>query len=504
MSTNVCFNKNSDNVVNEEDTKEVIYADKHESIDLVQKSLEEDAVRKADTKFLAFSVLIGTMPLISIGANLVWTSPMLPYLQSNDSNINPLETPISVWQTSVLAASPIFASLIGPVLLSKLSDIVGRKKFLLITTIAMLFLFVIPVFLNRFSFLLICRVSIAIISTGFIVINQVYVAEICEDHNRAKYLCLSNLFLPTGNVYTYLLGGFLDYIRFNILIALPLLVSLFFCFAPESPVHSLSKGKLAECKNALIKLRSNKNVREIDADLNKLDHLLKSTKSDSRVNFIALFRTKTNRRALKITLLLLGVKFLSGIAPIASFLEPVLRKSGATFSVHTLTVTIGLVQIMTFVVASFFIEKFGRKVLLVFSCFCSAFALFSFGLFCFLKSRHFNIVGYLKSTPIICILLYIISFGVGLGSVTNTVVAEIFPPDVVTIGMSLSFSLSYVVISATIFLFPIIEAHAGLHICLWVFGFFCCLGGISIYLIVPETRGRTSLEIQKLLQRNAS
>lgn len=426
-------------------------------------------------------------------------SPMLPYLQSNDTNINPLKAPITVWQTSILAGSPILASVLGALLLPKLSDHIGRKNFLIITTTGMFVFYLILAFFHRFSFLLICRMLFGILGAGFMVTNQVYVAEICEDHNRAKYLCLSSLFLSLGNVYAFAIGSYFNYVNFNIIVSIPAVVFLLFWFAPETPVYSISKGKIDDCKNALIKLRNNKNLEEIDADLNKLDYILKSMKTEA--NFVTLFKTKETRRAFTISLLLFVTQYISGIAAITTFLGPLLHKSGTALSVDTLTIGSGLLQMMTSILTSSFIENFDRKVLLIFSCASCSLTLFLFGLFCLLKSYSLPFIYYIQWSPTICIVLYFITFGVGLGSATNTVVTEIFPPDLITTGMSLATSLINIVISATIFIFPIIEAYAGLHVCLWVFSFSCLLGGVLIYKIVPETRGKSRLEIQKMLQR---
>ena len=116
-----------------------------------------------------------------------------------------------------------------------------------------------------------------------------------------------------------------------------------------------------------------------------------------------------------------------------------------------------------------------------------------------MQSHSFNILAYFWWLPIICLLMYIISFNLGLGAVPWTILSEIFPANVRSsasaLESSLCFGSSFVVTIA----FPILSEILGMAQCFWIFGLCCILGVVFIHFVVPETKGKSLMEIQAML-----
>ncbi|XP_056631723.1 uncharacterized protein LOC130441897 isoform X1 [Diorhabda sublineata] len=246
-----------------EDTN-VIEGSNHQSSQL-------DVIRKNDTGFLLLIVITGSMFNLYIGLSFVWPSSVIPKLESNSTEENPLSRRITTFETSILAGLPTIAILLGPIVMGYVSEIVGRKRSLQIAGVGIC----ISILALSFSTNIICIITFRFVSFFFVNgasnVFLIYVVEICEDHNRAKYGCLSVAFTHFGQTLGYGFGAALNFKNFNLIELSPLLVIfIFFFIAPESPVYNLSKHKTEKCMMDLKRLRRNKSKKELQIDLRNI------------------------------------------------------------------------------------------------------------------------------------------------------------------------------------------------------------------------------------------
>jgi len=106
--------------------------------------------------------------------------------------------------------------------------------------------------------------------------------------------------------------------------------------------------------------------------------------------------------------------------------------------------------------------------------------------------------------PVIALSVYIWVFAVGIGSLPWFMMAELLPPDSLDWGSStcicLNWSLGFFVTNV----FNSIQQDLGSSGTYAVLCAICVVGTIFVALLVPETKGRSPEEIQRLLTTSST
>lgn len=308
--------------------------------------------------------------------------------------------------------------------------------------------------------------------------------------------------MPLGNLYGYLLGPIFSVPIYTMFLALPLVIQLILValFLPESPVFLVTKNQSTAALLSLIKLRGNKNAIEIDDDLKNIENSLKDTQETLKKNgLLDLFRSRSVRRALVISLVINMTQQLSGVISILKFLGPVFNEVSENFSGNNVAILVGTVKFVSFFICSMVVEKVGRRPLLLASSLGSGISLLLIGLFFFLKHRTSIPTSSITWLPILFVVIFNFMYALGVGTLSITVMNEVFPTSIKAIGSASVFTLCYLLGASQVFLFPIITENYGVHVCIWSFSFCCFLGFFSMLFLLPETKGKSFLEIEELL-----
>ncbi|CAG9839997.1 unnamed protein product [Diabrotica balteata] len=458
---------------------------------------------KKDGGYLYFCAVTASLLVFSGCSCIVWSSPVIPKLKSEDAEENPLGEPINTLQISLITGLPSFVALLGNFVFAKMPNAFGRKTTMLLISFGMLASLLLVAFGTHvymysagLSFLFICV-------AGVYVALPLYLSEISEDHNRGRILSLIGVLMPLGNLYGYLLGPITSVRMFTLLLALPLLVHLFlvFMYLPESPVYLVSKKQIPAALCSLIKLRKNKNSVEIEDEYFKIDQTLKARENFKERGIMELFTNRSVRKALLISLCVNLTQQLSGVISILKFLAPVFNEVSTSFSGNKVAILVGLVKFGSFFISSCLVEKLGRRPLLLTSAFGSCISLFCIGLFFFLKQHTSVTIDDITWLPISSVLVFNFMYALGIGTLSITVMNEMLPTDVKAVGSALVFTICYLLGSSQVFLFPLISEHFGIFYCVWSFSVCCLVGFVVMFIFLPETKGKSFLEIQAILEK---
>ncbi|KAJ8950727.1 hypothetical protein NQ314_007789 [Rhamnusium bicolor] len=208
------------------------------------------------------------------------------------------------------------------------------------------------------------------------------------------------------------------------------------------------------------------------------------------------------RKGLTISLGLVILQQFSGINAVLAFMGPIFEATGSGISTYVSTIIIGTIQVFSTVLTSAIVEKLGRKFLLLGSTIGSCGSILLLGLYFYLKNSKIYNVDSIFWLPVVCLMVYIVSFNMGLGPLPWAIMGEIFPAHVKSVAAALtSFSCFLAGFGVTMG-FPIIVESLGMAQCFWIFGSCCILSISFIYTVVPETKGKTLAEIQKILSKN--
>ncbi|CAG9861743.1 unnamed protein product [Phyllotreta striolata] len=481
--------------------KEIEKIDDKNDEELKTEKTDDGSDRRGDTLYLYFTV-ITVLLLIMVGScAMTWTSPALIHLKTNNTDANPLGRPIKTIEISMLLGIPMMAGLLGSSLLPALSDILGRRRILYACGLCFLASTVGTAFSTKIYQLVLFQSVTFCVQGATYALIPMYLAEICEDHNRAKFGCIMTLFLPLGQMLTYIDGSLLNIKYFTLVNSLPLLPFLaFFLLAPESPVYSMAKGRREQCLRSLRRLRGNKTEAEILKDLERISQSLEAQEDRQRESkLLTILCTKEGRLGLAFAMLPMLFQYLSGAPIIVVLLAPIFEET-KTLSGNTIAIIVGCVKVSCFFFISTIVERTGRKPLLVISCVGASMSLLLLAVYFYLLSIDSPAIQQLKFLPLLAVVLFIILFSVGLGSLPLSIISELFPSNLRPIAVSIVTTTTAAISALYSFSYPLLAESIGTHWCFFMFS--CCslTGAFLIYFVLPETKGKSVMEIQRILK----
>uniref|UniRef100_A0A6P7FRT0 Facilitated trehalose transporter Tret1-like n=1 Tax=Diabrotica virgifera virgifera TaxID=50390 RepID=A0A6P7FRT0_DIAVI len=459
------------------------------------------SARKSDTFFLYFTIFTGSLPWFVGGMSIVWASPALTKLQLNDTEVNPIERPIKPTEVSALLVSQAVGGIIGTLLLPKLADICGRKRSIQILSFVMILSTSGLAFSTYIELIVFCAAITVVAFCGIWGICPIYITEICEDHNRAKFSCFIAASIPMGELFCYIIGPSLSYKLYTMVMTLPLLLHLALSlFLPESPIFSLTKNKKTDCLIALRKLRSNKSNEEINTDFENMCNNLTKINNTKGLGVRQLLSIREGRIGLLLSLLPICVQNLCGVPLLMPLMAPIFNKSGSNLSGNIIAMYVGLVKIITFITASMVVEKLGRKPLLITSSIGTEICMIVLGIFFYLKHINSSFVLQFQWVPLASILLYFIFYGFGLGPVPYSMISELFPSNLRSAASIIVLTAVGILIAVYLAVFLTLAEAIGIHWCMEMFATMSFIGTVLFYMILPETKGKSTEEIQDIVK----
>nr|CAI5848485.1 unnamed protein product [Callosobruchus analis] len=436
---------------------------------------------------------------VSRSTTLVWFSPVLPYLQSNDTDINPLGQPITPTQTSLIGGLPYLGGVVGPLLLGHLCDIYGRRWVILFIAILALICSIVLAFASNIYLYYLTRTILGGLLYYNLVVNNVYSNEIAENHNRAKLSSLLILSHVLGILYGYVLGLFFGVRYYTLLCAAPLVVSIIWIvlFAPDSPYYLVKNDE----SKAIASLRKLRGRREVSKDIEIIKEIINNVKKHDKSSWRQLISDPVNRRACLISVGAMSLNLFSGSTAIMGFSGFIFNSLGVPGNL--ISVGLGLVKSAMTLVASVIVSKLGKKYLMSLSTVGCSLSHLTVGIYFYLKTTEVEGIESFALVPAIAVLLYMGFYAVGLGIAATGLAGELFADNVRTAGNSLVFIqsalLGFVVTSA----FPLVTYYLEMYWPFFTFSAICAAGLIFIQYLVPKTDNKSFLEIQEILKKES-
>ncbi len=153
-------------------------------------------------------------------------------------------------------------------------------------------------------------------------------------------------------------------------------------------------------------------------------------------------------------------------------------------------VIIGIVNSAFTLLTIWKIDSLGRKPILQIGTIGAVVSLVTVGLL-----YHFDAAG--SIWLLVMITCYIACFAVGMGPIPWVVISEIFPTRIR--GRAMSFGVFAVWATCTLvsLTFPLLLKYLGPSGCFWLYAALCSPSILFVWLVVPETKGKTLEEIEK-------
>ncbi|XP_030760089.1 facilitated trehalose transporter Tret1-like [Sitophilus oryzae] len=462
------------------------------------KAVKEEK-KDGEPFFMYLSVVLAYLTAFSSGLSVSWTSPVIPKFKTEE---NPFNHTVSTAQIAMLASFLPLGAITGPILAGYMADRFGRKITMMCLAVPSICGFCILAFAKVIEVWYFARFLLGIGVGCYFAICPMYVAEISQNHNRAKFGCLFGVFITLGLFYPFSIGPHLIIPFYAMSCNVPLILFLIFfgIFMPETPIFLLAKGRTQEAEAALVKLRKKKAV-EVQDEINEI---MVAVEKDGQNGggFKEFLRSQPAKRATIICIGLVLLQELSGIHPMMAYLKPIFQASGTTISPDLSTVIFGLSQISSNFITALVVEKIGRRILYMVSAVGCGIACALLGTYFFLQTKEVSLDSVFW-LPLTCMVAYMIFFSMGLGPLAWSIVGEIFPSNVKGIGSGLTVCVSFTASFLVLFMFPIVTEAASMAAPFWMYTVVTVLGLIFVYYMVPETRGMTLAEIQDKLKSYA-
>uniref|UniRef100_A0A1J3C8Y8 Putative polyol transporter 3 n=1 Tax=Noccaea caerulescens TaxID=107243 RepID=A0A1J3C8Y8_NOCCA len=412
-------------------------------------------------------------------------------------------------------------ALVGSLTAGKTSDVIGRRYTIALASLIFLVGSVLMGYGPNYAVLMVGR-CIAGVGVGFaLMIAPVYSAEISSASHRGfltslPELCIS-IGILLGYVSNYFLGKLTLKLGWRLMLGIAAIPSLVLAFGimkmPESPRWLVMQGRLEEAKKIMV-LVSN---TEKEAEERFRDILTAAgIDGDTAVKAVGGGSVKKNqsksvwrellikpRPAVRLILIAaVGIHFFehaTGIEAVVLYSPKIFKKAGVVSKDKLLlaTVGVGVTKAVFIILASFLLDKVGRRKLLLTSTGGMFLALTSLAISLTMVQRYGRLLWAL-SLSIVSTYSFVAFFSIGLGPITWVYSSEIFPLRLRAQGVSIcvavnrimnaTVSMSFLSITEAITTGGTFFLFAGLAVVAWWF----------FFLMLPETKGLPLEDMEKL------
>jgi SP family facilitated glucose transporter-like MFS transporter 8 len=328
----------------------------------------------------------------------------------------------------------------------------------------------------------------------------VYISEIATVDWRGTFGTWTQLGIVCGILLSYVLGALMNWrwLAFAFTPFCLVMIVLMF-FMPESPPWMLLKDNREGARKALVRLRGPTYL--VDRELDFIYHeATRSAGGDASAKLgFGEFLKPLNLVPTLFAWLLMWNQQTSFINVVIFYSTQIFEAAGGAISSFASTVIMGVVQVLATVLASFLIDRAGRRILLIASSGLMLAALAALAAY-FLNEDSAKASG-LTMIPILAVCLFIAAFSIGYGPVPWLLVTEILPHRVRALVTSSSLVINWGLATIITFAFPPMVKALGTGTSFVIFTAVCALGFVTTILFTPETKRMTLPEIEPFWRR---
>ncbi len=397
-------------------------------------------------------------------------------------------------QHGLTVSIALIGTIIGALVGALPSDRLGRKKTLYIIAFLYLVSSLGTAMSTNWYVFLLFRLLGGLGVGASSVTAPVYISEISPAAKRGKLVGLFQFNVVFGIVVSYLsnyLIGLTGEHSWRFMLGIQAIPSAIFLlllrFVPESPRWLITKkGKVEEAREIF------KIINPDTAD--KIITEIRETDEEEKASLLQepLF-SKRYKTPVMLAVLFAVFNQVSGINAIIYYSPRIFEMTGLGRSASLLsTVGLGLINFSFTLLAMNFIDRIGRRTLMLIGSFG---LIFTLGMVAYsFYAGSFN--GW--SVPLF-LFIYIAFFAFSQGAVIWVFISEIFPNQVRAKGQTLGSTTHWVMAAVIAFSFPYLAEKAGGGNTFFFFCMMMCIQLIFVWKVMPETKGKSLEQIEHTL-----
>jgi len=316
-----------------------------------------------------------------------------------------------------------------------------------------------------------------------------YISEIAPADRRGRLVAMFQFNVVFGIVIAYISNYFIAGIGPNSwrwmlgVEAIPAILFLVLVLKiPRSPRWLILKKNLVDEARAILELINPANVDETLKNIEQSKH---TTNKDQH-----LFKSRIYRLPIVLAVLIAFFNQVSGINAIIYYAPRIFEMTGLGESSALLsTAGIGIVNFTFTLLAMRFIDKFGRRTLMLIG---SIGLIITLGL----VSRAFYTESFGGMAVPVLLFIYIAFFAFSQGAVIWVFISEVFPNEVRAGGQALGSFTHWFMAALIAFSFPAISEKLGGGTTFLIFAIMMVLQLLFVLRLMPETKGKSLEKIQ--------
>jgi sugar porter (SP) family MFS transporter len=403
--------------------------------------------------------------------------------------------------TSWVTLGALFGALVG----GGLADRRSRKSVLIFSSYLFLIGAIVQAVAPGVAILVVGRFVIGFGVGMASVAAPMYVAESSAPATRGRFVSGYQLAITIG----ILAAQFADYVLSNDgtwrlmvgLAAVPGLILLAVVTpVPHSPRWLVKSGRPADAREAIEKVRGPAGADEAVAEIQRqVDSEPESEWRDLLVGGA--------RRALTVAVGLALFQQLTGINALIYYSDDILEEAGfttASAQAGASLIAVGLVNVLATFIAIAFVDRLGRRPLLMAGMTGMLVGLVGLSLSNLYESTPDDTQTIVASLSIIWMVVFIASFAFSLGPVVWTIISEVFPTGIRAKGMSVATAANWGAAFVLTLLFPVMMDGLGAS------ATFAILAAMTVAALwwtwanVPETKEKSLEEIAEMFEEQAA
>lgn len=323
-----------------------------------------------------------------------------------------------------------------------------------------------------------------------------YVSEIAPAKDRGRLVALYQFNIVFGILIAFMSNYLLNGIGENAwrwmigIEALPAIIYTLLAFTvPKSPRWLLLQGKKEEASAILEKLYPKENVEDIAEEI--IQSQQKHHKSTENIFM------KKYRFPLMLAFLIAFFNQFSGINAFLYYAPRIFQEAGLGESTALLSsIGIGITNMVFTLIGVSLIDKLGRRKLMFIGSIGYIISLSLVAMAFFLNWEG-------MAVPIF-LFIFIAAHAIGQGTVIWVFISEIFPDQLRASGQSFGTSTHWVLAAIIPSMVPFLFAQIGPGVVFAFFAFMMVLQLLFVLFMMPETKGVSLEELEKMLTKNKS
>jgi sugar porter (SP) family MFS transporter len=405
---------------------------------------------------------------------------------------------LSTTMKQVVVSSLLIGAIVGVLVGGPIADRVGRKPTLWTVTVVFAAAALVCAFTPNVPVLLCARFVLGLAIGASSLVVPTYIAEMAPPRRRGALVSLHQLMITVGILVSYLVGyGYSHSQAWRWMLgwaALPAAVMFVGLFMlPESPRWFIAHHREAQARQVLSRIRS---AGEVDAELTEISTVVHA---EAKLTYRQLLGSRY-RRWVTVGMTAAATSQVVGVNAVIYYAPTILKGVGFGSSAAILaSVGIGSINVLSTVIALAYIDRLGRRPLILGGTSVVIAALTVIGVL-FL----FPLKGAAGVWLVVMLIIYQSAFACSLGIAIWLVNSELFPTTVrakaASFGIVSHWGPDFVVSVSVLTLISWITASG-------VFWLYAALGTMGLLYLrrwLPETKNRTLEDIETDLARETA